>query len=107
MTSTNQHSIREAIQRGLLTNLLNPKALLFCSVLLPQFISQQEGKPIFQFALLGIVLVAVGLTFDLIYSLSGCWLGRFMGNNPKVQRLQRWVFGTLLIGIGARVGLAR
>lgn len=96
-----------AIQRGLLTNLLNPKALLFCSILLPQFINPQEGNTIFQFALLGIVLVAVGLVFDLIFSISGSWLGRFMKHNSNLLRLQRWVFGTLLIGFGVRLGFAR
>ncbi|MDP2762689.1 MAG: LysE family translocator [Sideroxyarcus sp.] len=107
MTSVNQHSIWQAIQRGLLTNLLNPKALLFCSILLPQFINPQEGNTIFQFALLGIVLVAVGLAFDLIFSISGSWLGRFMKHNSNLLRLQRWVFGTLLIGFGVRLGFAR
>lgn len=44
---------RAAFQRGLLTNLLNPKALLFCSVLLPQFINPHAGPVAGQFVLLG------------------------------------------------------
>ncbi len=102
-----QHSVWQAIRRGLLTNLLNPKALLFCSVLLPQFISRQDGAIVFQFALLGIVLVAVGLMFDVVYSLGGSWLGRFVKQNPGAQRLQRWLFGTALIGFGIRLGFFR
>jgi len=107
MTSINQKSFGQAIQRGLLTNLLNPKALLFCSVLLPQFINPRNGTTISQFALLGIVLVATGLMFDVIYSLSGTWLGQFMRRSPTLQRVQRWLFGALLIGFGARLGFAR
>lgn len=107
MANINQHSIWQAMQRGLLTNLLNPKALLFCSVLLPQFINLQEGNTIFQFALLGIVLVAVGLAFDLIFSIGGSWLGRFMRHSSNLLRLQHWVFGTLLVGFGASLGFAR
>jgi len=106
-TSINQHSIYQAIQRGLLTNLLNPKALLFCSVLLPQFISPQAGATIPQFALLGIILVVTGLMFDVVYSFSGNWLGSIMRNSPNLQRLQRWIFGMLLIGFGARLGFNR
>ncbi len=105
--TTNQRNIFQAIQRGLLTNLLNPKALLFCSVLLPQFIRPQDGTTMSQFVFLGIVLVAIGLMFDVIYSLSGYWLGNVMRNNPKLQQFQRWLFGLILIGFGARIGFSR
>jgi threonine/homoserine/homoserine lactone efflux protein len=94
---------REAIQRGLLTNLLNPKALLFCSVLLPQFIDPQAGPVLAQFAVLGVVLVGVGLLFDSAYALAGAALGRWLQRSPSAQRLQQWLFGSLLIGFAVRL----
>jgi len=53
--------------RGFLTNLLNPKALLFCSLLLPQFASSERGALLPQFLHLGVILVSVGLAFDILY----------------------------------------
>jgi threonine/homoserine/homoserine lactone efflux protein len=94
---------REAIQRGLLTNLLNPKALLFCSVLLPQFIDPHAGPVMAQFATLGVVLVIVGLLFDSCYALIGAGLGRWLERSPSAQRVQQWLFGSLLIGFALRL----
>lgn len=93
--------------RGLLTNLLNPKALLFCSVLLPQFVSPEAGSLAVQFAALGAVLVLVGLAFDCAYALVGGRLGRWLASRPRAQRLQQWGFGGLLIGFGVRLALLR
>lgn len=94
---------REAIQRGLLTNLLNPKALLFCSVLLPQFIDPHAGPVLGQFMALGAMLVGVGLLFDSFYALAGAALGRWLQHSPSAQRLQQWLFGSLLIGFAVRL----
>ncbi|TDF82360.1 LysE family translocator [Pseudomonas sp. H9] len=96
-------SLRTAIQRGVLTNLLNPKALLFCSVLLPQFINPQAASVTTQFAMLGVVLVAVGLVFDSSYALAGTWIGRWLERSQTAQRIQRWLFGGLLIGFATRL----
>ncbi|MGX9381916.1 LysE family translocator [Pseudomonas sp. JQ36] len=94
---------REAIRRGLLTNLLNPKALLFCSVLLPQFIVNDGAAVLTQFATLGVLLVAVGLLFDSAYALTGAALGRWLQHSPTAQRVQQWLFGSLLIGFAVRL----
>ena len=96
-----------AMRRGLLTNLLNPKALVFCSVLLPQFVSPAAGPLGLQFAWLGALLVAVGLLFDTAYALAGAALGRWLGRRPLVQRLQQWLFGGVLVGFGLRLALLR
>lgn len=96
-----------SIRRGLLTNLLNPKALLFCSVLLPQFIRPDQAGVPEQFLLLGAILVLVGLLFDLIYSGAGAMLGRSIARHPLAQRLQRWVFASALIGFGVRLALSQ
>ena len=99
----NNSRLREAIQRGLLTNLLNPKALLFCSVLLPQFIDPNAGPVLGQFTVLGAMLVSAGLLFDSIYAVSGAALGRWLQHSPSAQRLQQWLFGSLLIGFAVRL----
>jgi len=99
-------SYRGDIGRGLLTNFLNPKPLLFCSVLLPQFIHPAEGDVAAQFLFLGIVLVLVGFVFDTMLASAGSALGRFLRRHPLVQAIQKWVFASLLIGFGVRLALS-
>lgn len=94
-----------AARRGLLTNLLNPKALLFCSVLLPQFIHPDAGSVAGQFVMLGVVLLVTGLLFDSVYALAGSWVGRWLQRSPSAQKVQQWLFGGLLIGFAARLAL--
>ncbi|MEB0047088.1 MULTISPECIES: LysE family translocator [unclassified Pseudomonas] len=102
--TTNAHPRwHDAIRRGLLTNLLNPKALLFCSVLLPQFIDPHAGSVLAQFATLGVLLVGTGLLFDSAYALTGAALGRWLQRSPSAQRMQQWLFGSLLIGFALRL----
>ena len=102
-TSHAKSRCRQAIQRGLLTNLLNPKALLFCSVLLPQFIHPAQGAVGEQFALLGLVLVVMGMMFDGVYALAGGWVGRQLEQRALAQKVQQWVFGGLLVGFALRL----
>lgn len=96
---------RAAMWRGLLTNITNPKALLFCSVLLPQFVDAGAGHVGAQFLLLGIVLVALGLAFDILYALAGGAMRQWMQRRPFAETLQRWTFAAMLIGFGARLAL--
>ncbi|WP_431047152.1 LysE family translocator [Roseateles sp. L2-2] len=96
---------RAAMWRGLLTNITNPKALLFCSVLLPQFVDAGAGHVGAQFLLLGIVLVALGLAFDILYAFAGGAMRQWMQRRPFAETLQRWTFAAMLIGFGARLAL--
>jgi threonine/homoserine/homoserine lactone efflux protein len=92
-----------SLRQGFLTNLLNPKALLFCSMLLPQFIPPGTGDVAAAFARLGMILVGVGAVFDGLFSLSGAWLGRWLQDHPKAALAQQWSFALLLMGFGARL----
>ena len=92
-----------AAQRGLLTNITNPKALLFCSVLLPQFVHPEQGGVAMQFVLLGAILVATGICFDLICAGVGATLGSWSARHPAAQIAQKWLFGSILIGFGLRL----
>ena len=101
------HTMGAAFRRGLLTNLLNPKALLFCSVLLPQFIDPTRSSVSEQFAVLGLILVITGLAFDSVYATASAWVGRWLERSITAQRIQQWLFGTLLIGFAVRLAFVQ
>jgi threonine/homoserine/homoserine lactone efflux protein len=97
--------LRAAFVKGLLTNLLNPKALLFCSVLLPQFVRPEAGPVALQMAELGVVLVAIGACFDATYAIGAARISNWMRAHPLAQTVQRWTFSAALIGFALRLSL--
>ncbi len=109
--STTTASVSSNMLRGFLTNLLNPKALLFCSLLLPQFTSSEGGSLFSQFILLGGVLVAIGLLFDLIYTFLADGLMQRLGskmiNNTRLrsrlEKIRNWLMIIVLGGIAIRL----
>lgn len=76
--ATAARGARSFLLRGFLTNLLNPKALLFCSLLLPQFIADGAGPVLVQYLWLGGMLVATGFVFDIVYALFAVHIARRM-----------------------------
>ncbi|MEM5434659.1 LysE family translocator [Paraburkholderia diazotrophica] len=97
--------LRSAFVKGLLTNLLNPKALLFCSVLLPQFVRPEAGQVAWQVIELGVVLVVIGACFDAAYAVGAARISGWVRSHPLAQTLQRWTFSAALIGFAVRLSL--
>jgi threonine/homoserine/homoserine lactone efflux protein len=52
------------------------------------------------------ILVGMGLLFDTLYAVAGSAIGRFLRRNAIARAIQRWVFGTMLIGFGAKLALS-
>ena len=89
-----------ALLSGVLTNVLNPKALLFCSVLLPQFVSPALGPIGPQFAVLGISFLVLEWFAIALYSWAGMYLGKWL-----VRRTVRRWFNRCCGGFLAAIGV--
>ncbi|MBU9648760.1 LysE family translocator [Burkholderia multivorans] len=97
--------LRQSFVKGLLTNLLNPKALLFCSVLLPQFVRPENGPVVWQMFALGALLVAAGVCFDLACVFGASRIAAWMRAHPLAQTVQRWTFSAALLGFALRLSM--
>jgi homoserine/homoserine lactone efflux protein len=87
---------------GLVTQLSNPKAIVFFSALLPQFVSA-EGGVVEQFAILGIISLAIELLVLMTYGWAADRGSRLVLKGRFSSMVDR-VAGGFLIGAG--VGLA-
>lgn len=96
---------RVAWLQGLTSALLNPKLGVFFLTLLPQLIAPGD-PPTVRALQLAALFDLIGLTWLLTYSAMPGALGAAL-DRPGPRRLMRWLTGTILVGLGARVALER
>ena len=93
-------------RQGVIVNLLNPKVALFFLAFLPQFVNPARGSVPLQMMLLGLILLVMGLFSDSMYALLAGTAGNWLKTNRQFLRAQKYVTGTIYIGLGLTAALA-
>jgi threonine/homoserine/homoserine lactone efflux protein len=92
-------------RQGLLCNLLNPKAGVFFTALLPQFVSPQDPALLVSLLMTAIAAVA-SLAWLSVYAALVPRAGDVL-RRPPVRRALDRLTGVVLIGLGVRLALTR
>ena len=87
-------------RQGVVVNVLNPKTALFFLAFLPQFVDP-DGPVRAQLAVLGALFVVIALVSDSAWALVASTARDFLSRSGGFLRAQRYVSGTVLIGLGA------
>jgi threonine/homoserine/homoserine lactone efflux protein len=93
----------ENFRRGLLTNLLNPKAILFSGVFLPQFASPAYGPVFPQIVALGAVLAVLGWLFQSALSIASGSFGQWLLSSARRQAFLERLMGVVFLGLAVRL----
>ena len=91
---------RRSFAQGIVVNVLNPKVALFFLSYLPQFIDPDRGSAGLQALVLGIVFVLIGCVTDSAYALLASSLRTVLVGGRALPFIQRYVAGTVFIGLG-------
>ncbi|WP_371663354.1 LysE family translocator [Streptomyces sp. NBC_00280] len=94
---------RRAFWQGAVTNLLNPKMILFNVAFLPQFVNPALGHVSWQLLLLGLTLVLMGLTVDASIGLLSGRLSSALRGSRRVARGLNLFSGTVFTGLAVRL----
>jgi threonine/homoserine/homoserine lactone efflux protein len=101
-----ERRLRRVFAQGIVVNVLNPKTALFFLAFLPQFVNPNAGTPALRIAFLGLLFGALGLVTDSIWAIAAGTAGRVLRGSRKFLRVQRYVAGTVYLGLGAVTALA-
>lgn len=98
--------LRRAFAQGIVVNVLNPKTALFFLAFLPQFVDPDAAHPALQIAFLGALFALLGLVTDSVWALAAGTAGGVLRRSRRFLRTQRYVTGTVYIGLGVATALA-
>lgn len=99
-------SLRRIFLQGILVAIFNPKTALFFFAFLPQFIDQTQDTVALQMLLLGVILLLMATITDTLYALLAGTAGRWLRGSLRYVRFQRYLSGTVYIGLGVTAALA-
>ncbi|MCZ8258097.1 MAG: LysE family translocator [Polaromonas sp.] len=91
------------VRMALLNNLVNPKALLFFMVFLPQFVNPASGHVTLQLLVLGVVLSLMALVFNTVLGAFSGQIGRRLQARPGAAKFQRGFLALVMAGLALRL----
>jgi len=98
-----QASLRKIFVRATLNSLLNPKALLFFMVFLPQFVNAERGSVTLQLVFLGSLLALIALLFHALLGACAGWLHGRLPSGKVSKRLGAYGFAAVMAALAARL----
>ncbi|MBI1278769.1 MAG: LysE family translocator [Anaerolineaceae bacterium] len=100
-----KQSLGQIYKQGAIVNLLNPKTALFFFAFLPQFVDSKHGSVSVQIMLLGLIFVCLGAVTDGTYAIVSSSLAGWLRGNKRFKKIQRYVSGTIYVGLGITAAL--
>jgi threonine/homoserine/homoserine lactone efflux protein len=93
-------------RQGIVVNVLNPKTALFFFAFLPQFVDVEAGSVGLQILLLGLLFLVLATLSDGMYAIAAGTASDWLRGKPRFLRAERWVSGTVLVGLGVTAALS-
>jgi threonine/homoserine/homoserine lactone efflux protein len=100
-------SRKRMLVAGIVNNLLNPKALLFFSVFIPQFVVPGLGDPVLQIATLGALLTTIAWAYNILLALVFARFTAFRSSFGPIAQHGNGLLGLLFLGLASRLALSR
>jgi threonine/homoserine/homoserine lactone efflux protein len=97
-----QPTLAQVLRRACANGLLNPKALLFFLVFLPQFVDPALGHVSAQLAVLGALLSIEALAFHALLGVASGSIGRRV-SSARAQHVFGRVLGLVFLGLALRL----
>ncbi|MBT2324812.1 LysE family translocator [Variovorax paradoxus] len=102
-TEAGRAGFARVLRMAWLNNLVNPKALLFFMVFLPQFVDPARGSVPMQLVLLGVALSLAGLVFNTLLGACSGQIGRWLQRRRGAGGFQRGLLATVMIALALRL----
>lgn len=98
--------LRTAAREGFLVGVGNPKAIVFFSAVLPQFVTPGAGPVTLQLLVLGLVFIAIALVSDSAWALVAGSARRWFATSPRRLGRLTAAGGTIMVGLGLRLAIS-
>ncbi|GAB3466144.1 LysE family translocator [Actinophytocola sediminis] len=100
-------SLRRTFAMAVLTNLANPKVILFYLAFFPQFLTENGWSTPVQFLVMGAILVVIGFSVDGSVGLAAGTLAALLRRRPAIQRWLHRVSAAIFATLALRLATDR
>jgi threonine/homoserine/homoserine lactone efflux protein len=94
------------IRQGVLSNVTNPKIVLFFFAFLPQFVDPASAHPTRELVFLGVLYAALALPVKSAVALAAGSLSEHVARHPAAMQWMNRASGAVLIALGLRLAAA-
>jgi threonine/homoserine/homoserine lactone efflux protein len=96
----------QLVVQGVLSNVTNPKIVLFFFAFLPQFVDPASAHPTRELVFLGVLYAALALPVKSAVALAAGSLSEQVARHPAAMRWMNRASGAVLVALGLRLAAA-